>query len=101
MVQNPIGHSSPPKSDKYHYPPRFFLRGLCIIHDISKLYEIIRLGSSQRRIGLKTGFVQKKDLRAQLFGALLEFRIGFLLPEGHRLRIPLIRAAERFLRGDV
>ena len=43
MVQNPIGHSSPPKSDKYHYPPRFFLRGLCIIHDISKLYEIIRL----------------------------------------------------------
>ena len=43
MVQNPIGHSSPPKSDKYHYPPRFFLRGLCIIHDISKLYEIIKL----------------------------------------------------------
>ena len=45
MVQNPIGHSSPPKSDKYHYPPRFFLRGLCIIHDISKLYEIIRLAA--------------------------------------------------------
>ena len=49
MVQNPIGHSSPPKSDKYHYPPRFFLRGLCIIHDISKLYEIIKLTPVKER----------------------------------------------------
>src|SRR5665213_3459154 len=56
---------------------------------------------SMNGVGAKARFVPKQNLRPVALGLLGQRRIRVLLPQGNRLGIPLIRALQRLLRGQL